>query len=118
MNAVIALERLGYRFQLDGDKVTARHYGTPPAGAEALLSQVTREDVRRMLEYREHGFSDVQPEELTVTLEKAPACMEAIQAAVDNGQLFTWEIVPELCGGVFVFLLTPPGCFDRKPWEG
>ena len=118
MNPVFALERLGYRFQLDGDKVTARHYGAPPAEAAALLSRITREDVRRVLEDRRQGFIDVQPEELTVPLEKASACMEAIQAAVDDGQLISWDIVPELRGGAAVFLLMPPGCFDGDPWKG
>lgn len=117
MNVVLALERLGYRFQLDGDKVTARHYGAPPADAESLLLQVTQEDVRRVLEDRKRGFVDVHPEELAVPLEKATACIGAIQAAIDSGQLLAWEIVPEFRGGVVIFLLTPPGSFDVKPWE-
>ena len=118
MNAVLALERLGYRFKIDGGKVTALHFGIPPTEAASLLAHITREDIQRVLEDRRNGFMDVQPEELTVPIEKAQACMEAIQAAACSGTILAWEIMPELIGGAVVFLLTPPGCFDGKPWEG
>ena len=117
MNAVLALERLGYRFRVDGEKVSARCYGTPPTEAAALLEQVTGEDVRRVLEFRDRGFVDLLPDELPVPAEKASECLDAIGEAMKRGEILQMDVMPDKRGGGVVFLLSPPGCFDGTPWR-
>ena len=116
MNAVLTLERMGYRFRVDGEKVTARHYGKPPPEAAALLAGISAEDVLQVLEDRRRGFVDVLPEELHVPPEKASACLDAIGEAMKCGDILSMDVMPDDGGGV-VFLLMPPGCFDGGPWE-
>ncbi len=78
---VLALEGMGFRFRLDGGRVTRRCYGTPPPEAAALLARVTREDVLRLLHDRAAGFTPVcapgWPENAPETAREGPPGGEA-----------------------------------------
>ena len=72
---VLALERMGFRFRIDGGRVTRRCYGRPPPEAADLLARVTKADVIQFLEDRAAGFTIVTaqgwPEDATETLQDA-----------------------------------------------
>ena len=72
----MALERMGYRFRMEGDAVTYRLLGEPPPGAEALLRRLDREQVRAVLRDRARGYTVLRPEEAEVPWE--PASVKAV----------------------------------------
>ena len=87
---VLALEGMGFRFRMDGDRVTRRCYGTPPPEAAAVLARVTREDVRRVLTDRAAGFTTVCAEALVVRY--APLVRAAAAA---GGRPELWHEITE-----------------------
>ena len=72
----MALERMGYRFRMEGEAVTYRLLGEPPPGAEALLRRLDREQVRAVLRDRARGYTTLSPEEAEVPWE--PASVKAV----------------------------------------
>lgn len=59
------LEAMGYRFKLNGDKVTYSIYGgKPPPGGAELMQRLDREEVKRILKDRAAGFKALHPPEL------------------------------------------------------
>lgn len=92
MNAVIELERMGYRFKLDGDRVVVRRYSAtePPERAKELLAGLTMEAIEQVLIDRQNGFSEAPAGTLTVQGQQIPPVAKKIKAALDSGEL--WDV--------------------------
>lgn len=92
MTAMYELEKMGYRFRLDGEKVLMRKCGSaePPARAKELIAKLDREEVRNALKDRAEGFS-VAPAGIIFAkgTEIMPIALK-IRAALDAGEL--WDI--------------------------
>ena len=92
MSELMELERMGYRFRMEGDAVTYRLLGEPPPGAEALLRRLDREQVRAVLRDRARGYTVVKPREVVVPWEDRYPYMHAIKAALDDRHILNDHI--------------------------
>lgn len=92
MNAMMELERLGYHFRLDGDRVLMRRYGTgePPEKAQELISKLDREEVRRTLKDRAAGFSVAPAGILWAFGDEIMPAAKKIRKALDSGEI--WDV--------------------------
>lgn len=109
MNPVYELERMGYRFRIDGDKVKMRRYGEgePPEGAKELLAQITAAKVKQILLDRENGFSDVPPGCLRAEPGTVLSIAAYFKKALDAGELFDVHVRFEKSTGVATFMYWP-----------
>lgn len=94
MNPMLELERMGYRFRLEGDRVLAEHFGTPPAEAAALLAGLDREEVKHLLADRAAGFS-VAPDGIlwAFGIDDIMRTGERLKMALEAGELFSVNVV-------------------------
>ena len=92
MNAVIELERMGYRFKLEGDRVVVRRYSAtePPERAKELLAGLTKETVKQVLIDRRNGFTVAPAGNLMVQGQQILPVAQKIKAALDTGEL--WDV--------------------------
>lgn len=115
MSELMELERMGYRFRLEGEAVTYRLLGEPPPGAEALLRRLDREQVRAVLRDRARGYTVVKPREVVVPWEDRYLYMHAIKAALDAGALLDVKVIYIRRTRECIYHLTPPEV-DLAPW--
>lgn len=92
MNPVIELERMGYRFKLEGDHVVVRRYSAaePPERAKKLLEELNKEQVKQVLIDRQNGFSEAPAGILMVQGQMILPVAKKIKAALDSGEL--WDV--------------------------
>ena len=111
----MALERMGYRFRLEGEAVRYSVLGEPPPGAEELLRRLDREQVRAVLRDRARGYTVVKPREVVVPWEDCYPYMHAIKAALDAGALLDVKVIYIRRTRECIYHLTPPEV-DLAPW--
>lgn len=90
MSPMVELERMGYRFRLDGDRVLMRCYGNAPAKAQELIDRLDREEVKRILKDRAAGFSLAPAGIIWAYGDEIMPTAKIIKAALDSGEL--WDI--------------------------
>lgn len=115
MSELMELERMGYRFRMEGEAVTYRLLGEPPPGAEALLRRLDREQVRAVLRDRAQGYTVVKPREVVVPWEDRYLYMHAIKAALDAGALLDVKVIYIRRTRECIYHLTPPEA-DLSPF--
>ena len=96
MSNVIELERMGYRFKLEGDRVVVRRYSAtePPERAKALLEGLNKEEVKQVLIDRLNGFSEAPGGSLTVQGRWIlPIAKKFFKPALDSGELLDVRII-------------------------
>ena len=120
MNEILALEALGYLFELDADgSVRYRLYGPePPSEADALLAALDREQVRQILMDRQQGFTTVAPQNLRIPWPMRWVAMRAIKQALDDGMLLGVKVTYVRRTRECVYHLTPPGVDLTTYMEG
>lgn len=84
------LEKMGYRFRLDGERVTVRHYGIPPPEAARLLEKLDKEKVKRILKDRQNGFSEAPDGVLWAFGDDVLPTAKRIKRAMETGEL--WDV--------------------------
>lgn len=92
MTAMEELERMGYRFRLNGTKVLMRKYGSEETTerAKELISGLDREEVKRTLQDRAAGFSAAPAGIIWAYGEEIMPTARKIKAALDSGEL--WDV--------------------------
>lgn len=120
MNELLALEALGYRFELDADgSVRYQLYGPePPPDADALLAALDRDQVRQILLDRQQGFVTVAPQDLRIPWPMRWVAMRAIKQALDDGLLLDVKVTYVRRTRECVYHLTPPGVDLTAYMEG
>lgn len=110
MNALEQLERMGYRFRLEGESVRYSLYGgNPPPEAEALLKSLDKNFARDMLTARAKGYQIVQPDVIRVPWPQRYRYMGMIRAAQLCGELADVKVTFIRSTGECVYELLPPG---------
>ncbi|MBR3743151.1 MAG: hypothetical protein IKN04_22300 [Clostridia bacterium] len=115
MSKMLELERMGYRFRLEGNRVLAECFGTPPAEAAALLAGLDREEVKLLLDARAAGFS-VAPDGV-LWVAGADDILQAgreLKAALDAGELFSVNVIYHKKTGIAEFRFRPAGWLQHQ----
>ncbi len=107
MSKMQDLERMGYRFRLEGARVLVEHFGTPPEGAAALLKLLDREEVRQALQDRAAGFSVAPDGIIWAYGEDVPMMGQKIKRALDSGELWSVQVVYHKSAGAVEFHFQP-----------
>lgn len=115
MNELLALEAMGYRFRLDGDRVRYRVVGTPPDAATALLARLDKQQVRQILHAREQGYTTLRPQEIVVSWPDRYRYMHAVKAALDAGALLDVKVTYVRKTRECIYHVIPPRV-DLRPW--
>lgn len=114
--ALIELEAMGYRFELDGDSIRYSLYGgEPPPGAGELLRRLDREQVRMLLQARQAGCTLVKSDVVRVSWPDRYLYLLAIREARDAGKLSSVRVTYIRATGECVYELMPPGV-DLDPY--
>lgn len=104
------LEKMGYRFRLEGNSILYALYGgAPPPQAAALLKSLDKDAVRTVLLAREKGCATVKPDVIRVPWPQRYRYMGMIRAAQLCGELADVKVTFIRSTGECVYELLPPG---------
>lgn len=108
MNDMQKLERMGYRFTLDGIVIRVKKYGDSPDMSDVLM-HLDKDVVRQVLEDREKGFQTVEPEEVRIKGKAIKHFAQGVKMALEDGMLISADVLYRKNQDEALFYLTPPG---------